>query len=530
MNVKRKESRRTFLLKSGGLTAGMITPGIFHARESVNDHAYLKREQISAPDNAMRAGFAELDITPELGMEQPGGYGKSYHRVFHDPCKVRAAVFGDNNNKVAIVGIDALIIRQPLVDSVRKQIQSRCGIAPESILIGASHSHSSGPTGMILPGEYDHANDFVKTLAYEKSSCADPVYLKLVEKQLVEVVVKADKSRIEADLGVGKGIEDKVAFNRRLRMKNGLTYSHPRQGNPDIIGYAGPVDPEVGVIGAWDKEGKCIGCIVNFACHGTTNPGGISANWIYYLEQTIRGIMGDDCVVIFLPGACGDVTQVDNLNPYQNRAGEEWTRFVGGKVGAEAVKVLLSMPRGNLMPVGSKVAYININRRVPDPARVKKCYEIAKQGPEKSGSTEWIFAKEIVLLDSMIKKTPSVKVEVQAIQVGPAVFISNPAEFFCQLGLNIKAGSPFKYTFPVELANDCVGYVPTLDAFGPNGGGYETRLTSYSNLDINAGDEIVNAGITLANQLIPGTAPEFPKAPEFNGKPWEYGSIKPELK
>jgi neutral ceramidase len=50
-------------------------------------------------------------------------------------------------------------------------------------------------------------------------------------------------------------------------MKNGLTYTHPGQGNPDIVGYAGPIDPQVGVIGAWDKEGWFLGCVVNYTCH-----------------------------------------------------------------------------------------------------------------------------------------------------------------------------------------------------------------------------------------------------------------------
>ena len=296
----------------------------------------------SAPA-AVKTGFAERDISPEIGMERPGGYGKGFHQVFHDPCKVRAVVFDGGSDVVALVGVDALFVREPQVAEARRRISEKTGIKPEAILIGASHSHSSGPTGMVLPGEYDHADALVKELAYEESSAADPKYLEMVINGITEAVSEAFSKRKELRLGFGRGNEDSVSFNRRWRMKNGLTYTHPGYGNPDMVEPAGPIDPEVGVIGAWDEEGKLLGCVVNFACHATTSPVGISANYPWALEKVVRGSLGPDTVVVFLNGASGDVTQVDNASADGRKPGEDAALLLGGRVGAEAVKVLVDL-------------------------------------------------------------------------------------------------------------------------------------------------------------------------------------------
>ena len=140
------------------------------------------------------------------------------------------------------------------------------------------------------------------------------------------------------------------------------------------------------------------------------------------------------------------------------------------------------------------------------------------------------------MLDALAAKSRNLEVEVQAIQVGPAVMVSAPGEMFCQLGLDIRAGSAFPITMPVELANGCAGYIPTEEALSKTGGGYETRLTSYSNAEPTAGRQMVEAGVKLASQFKPGAIPERPKAPPFNAdpngpapRPWSYGNLGPEL-
>jgi neutral ceramidase len=356
-----------------------------------------------------------------------------------------------------------------------------------------------------------------------KSLCRGPDHCRVIE-----AVTQADHGRVEARCGFGRGKEDQVSFNRRLRMKDGVAWSHPGQGNPDIVGYAGPIDPEVGVIGAWDKAGNLLGCVVNFACHATTSPGGISANWIYYLEKTVRGSFGAEVPVVFLQGPCGDVTQVDNLSSKANPAPEKWCQLVGGRVGAEAVKVLLSMEPGSQVPLAARSDALQIKRRAPRPERVQAARELVQKEGQNANGTEWLFAKELVLLDALVQREPVATVEVQAIEVGPAVFLANPAEYFVQFGLDLKRASSFPFTFPVELANGCVGYVPTEEAFSPQGGGYETRLTSYSNLEPGAGRRIAEACIELARKMTPGPIPDRPKAPPFSA-PWSYGNVPPEL-
>ena len=479
-----------------------------------------------------KVGFAEKDITPTSGMEMPGDYDKNHNSgTVHDPLKVRAVVFEDGTGSVALVGVDAISISRHIVEAARQRIRSACGIPDSAILIGASHTHTGGPIGGILQGQFDHASDFIKKLAYEESPTEDPAYARMVTDAIVAAVEQAYKKRVAAKASVGRGRETNVAFNRRFRMKNSQIWTHPNgfrtYKNPDIVEPAGPVDPEVGVIGVWDMQDRFLGCVVNFANHGTNGVPGLSADYVYYLEKTIRSVMGQEAVVVFLNGACGDVTQVNNLSADNTEFGIRSARFVGTSIAAEALKVLTRAEPGYLLPVKASIKNLSLERRKPSPQRVQKCLDIVRQEKKNVDFTQWIFAKEIVLLDALIEKEPVVQVEIQAVQIGPAVFLANPAELFCQIGLDIKAASPFPFTFVVELANGCIGYVPTEQDFGPSGGGYETRLTLYSNLRVDADASIIHASTELANALKPGVIPQPPQKSPYQD-PWSYGNVPPE--
>ena len=478
----------------------------------------------------MKAGFFEADITPAIGMERPATYYKLYHTAIHDPLKVRACVLDDGKERIAIIGVDTCGIQRRTVVKARTAVKKSCGIPELNIMIAASHTHAGGPLWGFCEEELKDAPILIKQLALNESISLNMDYERHVISQIMNAVCMADQDKQEAKLSVGRGFEDKAVFNRCFKLKNGRTATHPGKGNAEIIKPAGPIDPEVGLIAAWNNNDELIGCIVNYACHATCYGAGVSADWIYYMENTIQSVMGKQANALFLNGACGDVTQVDNQSLRPIELGEKWSRMLGTRVGAEVLKVLVSSEKGEDFKLAVGTGEIKLKIRKPSQASISKCREICNRmisEPEKT--SEFHFAKERLILDYMLSKSETRDVEIQAMQIGPAVLLANPSEYFCQYGLDIKKKSNFPYTFVVELANDSCGYVPTEDAFDlKHGGGYETVLTGESNLEVAAGRKIMEKSIELAARLVPGAVPKGEQVKPSN-EVWDFGALGPEL-
>lgn len=482
----------------------------------------------------MKAGFFEMDITPAVGDERPACYGKIFLKGVHDRLKVKAAVLHEDAGKepVALVSVDTCIITSPFVRDVREAVQRQCGIPPERIMLAATHTHAGGSLWGFTEDELADAPELVKDLALNHSTAIRQAYRQRVIGAIVTAVAEAQRREENALFSIGRGADDFLAKNRRFRMKGGKIWTHPGKAiEADIISPAGPIDPEVGVIGFWKPDGTLMGCMVNYACHATTYGDGLaSADYINYVEQAIRGVMGEQAILLFFNGASGDITQVDNLSDGETESGEKYSRMLGIRVGAEALKALVSSERSDIAKIDAKREIVHIKRRKLSAANLAKAREIVMKGlRDKKFGMEWAFAKEKLILDYIVACEPEASVEVMAIQVGPGVLLCNPAEFFCQLGLNIKKGSHFPFTFVVELANGCIGYVPTEEDLAETGGGYETRLTAYTNLEPRAGSVIVTASLALSAKLSPGFVPKRLPKNVAKSNPWPYGNNAPEL-
>jgi len=75
-------------------------------------------------------------------------------------------------------------------------------------------------------------------------------------------------------------------------------------------------------------------------------------------------------------------------------------------------------------------------------------------------------------------------------------WVSLPGEIFVELGLSIKAASPFAQTQIAELANGSIGYIPNRSAYAQ--GNYEVESARCAE---GSGEILVQAAIRMLEDL-----------------------------
>jgi neutral ceramidase len=443
----------------------------------------------------LQAGVAVVDITPPIPFRMHGYFYERLSTGTKDPLHARAVVFQQGKETAALVFCDVVGIPFSITAPARKKASDATGIPVEHIAVTGTHTHT-GPQYFMSVNDYWHDQAVAKL---GKDPYDSDEYRHVLADKVANAIVQAKADLTPVTLKAGFTHEDRISFNRRYHMKGGAVRFNPAINNPDIIGPAGPIDPQVGIISLTKTGAKePAAAIVSFAMHPDTTGGGTlySADYIYGLEQRMKKTFGPNFTTLFGTGTCGDINNRDVHSEKQRMADE-----LGSMLGDDVVS---AVENGSLPPMKQPSLAV---RSTKVPAKLQEINEAdiakAKANMSRLGTKDFPFMDAVKACQVMdlvrLKKIwgDTVPLEVQAFRLNDeTAIVTLPSEIFVNLGLSIKAASPFKTTLVIELSNESVAYIPTKQAFLE--GSYEV---TNSRVERGTGEKLAEAAIGLLKEL-----------------------------
>lgn len=440
-----------------------------------------------AAAQGLRAGAAEVVITPPKGAPMAGYYVPRIAEGTHDDLYAKAIVFEAGGVKVALAACDVVFLPRDVTEKARQLISEKTGIAADHVMISATHDHT-GPVIMTVPSRYNLEGE-VKRIVQD--------YTDALPGRIADAVAQANAHLAPAQIRAAIGEENTLAHNRRYFMTDGTVGWNPGKLNPKILRPAGPTDPSLPVLYVETPDGKPIAAYTNFAMHQDTTGGlKFSADFSYTIGRVLRMAKGPDLISMFTIGCAGNVNHLDFSRKAPQASYEEAAR-IGGVLGGDALKVIQNAP---VVPVST----IEVSSRVLTPELPKFTAEDvawADRTQATFGTSHQAPFLDLVraakIIDIVSRHGKPFDAEVQVITLGDQIAIVGfPGEMFTEFGLTLKEDSPFPITIAAELANGGLGYIPNRQAYPQ--GQYEVVSTRFLP---GTGEMLMNSALSQLDTL-----------------------------
>jgi hypothetical protein len=320
----------------------------------------------------------------------------------------------------------------------------------------------------------------------------DHEYLESLPGLVASSVGQAFENLQPVSMFVGRSLVNHGMHNRRLSAKDGKVYNSWMAGAlddlktcPQVVGSAGPVDPELWVLRFDDAEARPIGVFANFTCHVNAHFGTrYSSDYPGVIAGRIAEALGTQITTVFTPGACA------NINPI--RLDGDWLKTADWFASRAVSAVQSATPPCEPPVVRFARRELSVSRRNP---RSNPPGAVERLNWGGRGGREDVFEAQ---LEHVAAMPPELTVPLNVMAIGPFAVASNPGELFVEHGLTIKRRSPFPHTVVAELTNDSIMYQPTREAFEQQG--YET-LVGPNRVSIEGIESIVETSIDMLNEL-----------------------------
>jgi len=357
------------------------------------------------------------------------------------------------------------------------------------------------PKNELSSTRYCLANPDCEYLVYQPES--DPFTLNL--EGFPSAIEQAFQRLQPVTIRIGRGVDGRVAFNRRFIMRDGSVQTHPGNCNPNVLQAEGPVDPEVGVMTLTAENGKDVAVFLHHTCHpchGYPHRYVIS-DWPGIWAEMMQPYASETCVPFVVNGCCGNIHHNNHLDPHHENNHHRMAQMLS----ETASGVLKRLETQKSAAFAAEQTVLRLPLRTLALSVVDAACKLVNEHPapkwlntEKTRvDWDWMYAVATLDLKNTQEHAPYCDYEIQAFRLGDTALVALMGEPFVEAQLKIKLESPAPYTFVAHLCNGYVGYIPTAAPF--KRGGYETRTANWSKLQPEAMDTIVNAALELLKKL-----------------------------
>ena len=423
-------------------------------------------------EKKLLAGYAEVIITPPLGLKMPGQYSIRPAEGITVDLKARAVAFQSGEKKAILLLCDALYGRGKSAEQIREKIAARCGVEPEAIHVACNHSHTAT---RILD-------------LNEKMEELEEIYGRRQHQMLTDLAQFAfEDLHPVTGMKKARGEVKNVAFLRRYRMKDGTCKTNPVGHEADILHPLGEADESLQMVRILREGAKEI-VLLNFGTHAdVVGKRNFHADYTDFVCNYFKAALENKVEVIDFVGCQGDSNHVNwpKTLPGETFKGEHFAKRMARMIAGEALKIYDDAEdMSDDIEITTASTVVKIGKNPYDPADVPEAREIARLYKELGHKKDPIFktfkmgVPEANRILANLDRPEFFDVPLSAVRIGEFAFAGIPGEPFQKIGLDIKAASPFEMTFVTCCTNGYIGYYPTRDAFEEKG--YERSTSPFA--------------------------------------------------